>query len=60
MVLHTNGLHEVAVDACDCESRCSAGPPEEQLQRAGWFPATDHRPRTCATFEVLDNFLLQK
>ncbi|KAJ7903741.1 hypothetical protein B0H14DRAFT_3421921 [Mycena olivaceomarginata] len=30
---------------------------EEQLQRAGWFPATDDRPRTCATFEVLDTFL---
>ncbi|KAJ7876897.1 hypothetical protein B0H14DRAFT_2713442, partial [Mycena olivaceomarginata] len=59
VVLHTNGLHEVAVDACDCEGRYWAGPLEEQLLRAGWFPATDNRPRTCATLEVLDNFLLQ-
>ncbi|KAF8147457.1 hypothetical protein K438DRAFT_1509006, partial [Mycena galopus ATCC 62051] len=58
-VLHTNGIHEVAVDSCDCEHREWAGRPEEQLLRAGWFPATDDRPRTCATTEVLDNFLAQ-
>ncbi|KAJ7791737.1 hypothetical protein B0H14DRAFT_2395344 [Mycena olivaceomarginata] len=59
VVLHVNGIHEVAVDACDCERRAWAGPPEEQLQRVGWFPATDMRPRTCATMEMLDHFLLQ-
>ncbi|KAJ7807696.1 hypothetical protein B0H14DRAFT_3483063 [Mycena olivaceomarginata] len=59
IVLHTNGIHDMAVDTCDCERRLWAGPPEEQLQRAGWFPATDHRPRTCATVEMLDHFLLQ-
>ncbi|KAJ7797560.1 hypothetical protein B0H14DRAFT_3493624 [Mycena olivaceomarginata] len=59
VVLHTNGIHDVAVDACDCERRVWAGPPEEQMLRAGWFPATDERPRTCATMEVLDTFLLQ-
>ncbi|KAJ7801206.1 hypothetical protein B0H14DRAFT_3489894 [Mycena olivaceomarginata] len=59
VVLHVNGIHEVAMDACDCERRAWAGPPEEQLQRAGWFPATDTRPRTCATVEMLDQFLLQ-
>ncbi|KAF8139158.1 hypothetical protein K438DRAFT_1494776, partial [Mycena galopus ATCC 62051] len=40
MVIHTNGIHEVAADACDCEHRVSAGAAEEQLLRAGWFPAT--------------------
>ncbi|KAJ7811956.1 hypothetical protein B0H14DRAFT_2606144 [Mycena olivaceomarginata] len=59
VVLHVNGIHEVAVDACDCEHHATAGPPEEQLQCAGWFPATDVRPRTCATMEMLDHFLLQ-
>ncbi|KAF8184267.1 hypothetical protein K438DRAFT_1436474, partial [Mycena galopus ATCC 62051] len=54
VVLHTNGIHVVAVDACDCEHRTLAGPFEEQLQRAGCFPATDDKPRTCATNEVLD------
>ncbi|KAF8134146.1 hypothetical protein K438DRAFT_1640975, partial [Mycena galopus ATCC 62051] len=59
VVLHTNGIHIMAVDACDCEGRSQAGAFEEQLQRAGWFPTTDDKPRTCATNEVLDHFLLQ-
>ncbi|KAJ7713310.1 hypothetical protein B0H14DRAFT_2216775, partial [Mycena olivaceomarginata] len=59
VVLHTNGIHTVAVDACNCEQRVSAGHPEEQLLRAGWFPATDDRPRTSATLEVLDAFVTQ-
>ncbi|KAJ7840811.1 hypothetical protein B0H14DRAFT_3457824 [Mycena olivaceomarginata] len=59
VVLHTNGIHIVAVDSCDCEHRVWAGAPEEQLLRAGWFPATDDKPRTCATIEVLDSFVTQ-
>ncbi|KAJ7768836.1 hypothetical protein B0H16DRAFT_1716037 [Mycena metata] len=59
VVLHTNGIHEVNVDCCDCaDNRVAAGNPEIQLLRAGWFPATDDRPRTCATLEVLDHFRL--
>ncbi|KAJ7936005.1 hypothetical protein B0H13DRAFT_2304071 [Mycena leptocephala] len=58
VVLHTNGIHGVAVDVCDCPHRLDAGNDEEQLLRAGWFPATDDRPRTCATLAVLDLFLL--
>ncbi|KAJ7715348.1 hypothetical protein B0H16DRAFT_1339955, partial [Mycena metata] len=58
VVLHTNGIHEVAVDACDCEDRLLAGPPWEQLLRAGWFPGTDDHPRTCATFACMDLFVL--
>ncbi|KAJ7912863.1 hypothetical protein B0H13DRAFT_2232401 [Mycena leptocephala] len=52
VVLHTNGIHEVAVDACECEHQRDAGEHEEQLLRAGWFPATDQNPRTCAMFAV--------
>jgi hypothetical protein len=58
VVLHTNGIHEVAVDVCDCEHRVAAGPPEVQMLRMGWFPATDDRPRTCATLSCLSLFLL--
>ncbi|KAJ7118008.1 hypothetical protein C8R43DRAFT_1153763 [Mycena crocata] len=58
LLLHTNGFHRVAVDACDCEHAAVAGPPEIQLIRAGWYPATDDKPKTCATFEVLDEFLM--
>ncbi|KAJ7712326.1 hypothetical protein B0H16DRAFT_1744247 [Mycena metata] len=35
-----------------------AGPPEEQLLTAGWFPATDIRTRTCTTFACMDLFVL--
>ncbi|KAJ7734855.1 hypothetical protein B0H16DRAFT_1731613 [Mycena metata] len=58
VVLHMNGIHEVNVNACDCEDRLTAGPPEIQLLRAGWFPATEDKPRTCATFAVMDVFVL--
>ncbi|KAJ7166440.1 hypothetical protein C8R43DRAFT_946003 [Mycena crocata] len=58
LVLHSNGFHRVAVDACDCENAALAGPPEIQLLRAGWYPATEDKPQTCATFEVLDEFLM--
>jgi hypothetical protein len=33
-----------------------AGPHEQQLLRAGWFPATHERPQTCATLAVLEKF----
>ncbi|KAJ6489831.1 hypothetical protein C8R45DRAFT_766101, partial [Mycena sanguinolenta] len=40
VILHTNGIFEVAMDACDCEHALSAGSDEIQLLRAGLFPAT--------------------
>ncbi|KAJ7179972.1 hypothetical protein C8R43DRAFT_1117316 [Mycena crocata] len=58
IILHTNGFHRVAVDACDCEHAALASPPEIQLLHAGWYPATDDNPKTCATFTVLDEFLM--
>ncbi|KAJ7085995.1 hypothetical protein B0H15DRAFT_923193 [Mycena belliarum] len=56
VALHTNGIHEVAVDFCGCEGASSAGPHNVQLLRAGWFPATDERPQTCASLAVLEKF----
>ncbi|KAJ7250229.1 hypothetical protein C8J57DRAFT_1521243 [Mycena rebaudengoi] len=56
VVLHTNGIHQVSVDFCDCERVDDAGPPEIQLLQAGWFPSTDIKPRTCTTLAVLDQF----
>lgn len=58
VVLHTNGIHKVAVDICDCEHKNSAGSAEDQMLRAGWFPVTDMRARTCAMFSCLDLFIL--
>ncbi|KAJ7684861.1 hypothetical protein DFH06DRAFT_970627, partial [Mycena polygramma] len=56
VTLHTNGIHEVELDFCGCELANKSGPPEVQLLRAGWFPATHERPHTAATFAVLDQF----
>ncbi|EDR12898.1 uncharacterized protein LACBIDRAFT_323718 [Laccaria bicolor S238N-H82] len=53
MVLHTNGLHYVAVDFCGCDNRISN---QQQLLRSEWFPATVHQPQTCATFRLLETF----
>ncbi|KAJ7635987.1 hypothetical protein DFH06DRAFT_1002998, partial [Mycena polygramma] len=56
VTLHINGIHDVLVDFCGCEGANAAGPPEVQLLRAGWFPATHERPHTAATFAVLEQF----
>ncbi|KAJ7609635.1 hypothetical protein FB45DRAFT_1038733 [Roridomyces roridus] len=65
VVLYDNGIHEVAVDFCGCERQAQAGSrvPQVlhhhlQLLRYGWYPSTDIRPRTCATFTALDRFML--
>ncbi|KAJ7620508.1 hypothetical protein DFH06DRAFT_1273756 [Mycena polygramma] len=52
VVLHTNGIHNVAVDYCGCgtvEGR-------DQLLDACWFPATPLEPQTCCTFTMLRQF----
>ncbi|KAJ7462644.1 hypothetical protein B0H11DRAFT_1734840 [Mycena galericulata] len=58
VVIHDNSIHQVNVDFCGCEDRLKAGEPYIQLLRAGWYPATDDRPQTAATFTVLDKFHL--
>ncbi|KAJ7027741.1 hypothetical protein C8F04DRAFT_964879 [Mycena alexandri] len=56
VTLHTNGIHEVELAFCGCERASSAGTPDIQLLRAGWFPATHERPHTAATFAVMDQY----
>jgi hypothetical protein len=53
IVLHTNGLHYVAVDFCGCNERI---PHCQQLLRCEWLPATIYQPQTCATFRLLELF----
>ena len=53
-VIHSNGIHCVAVDYC----RCDGIPFYKQLLRIGWWPATPLDPRSAATFEVLRHFQL--
>jgi len=51
LVIHTNGLHDVAIQYCGC-SRTVAH--HLQLLRRGLYPATQQIVRTCATFTLLD------
>jgi hypothetical protein len=57
VVIHDNGIHNVAIDFCRCDSSLQAD-HYIQLLRAGWYPASDERPKTAATFAVLDKFHL--
>ncbi|KAJ7030837.1 hypothetical protein C8F04DRAFT_1186481 [Mycena alexandri] len=59
VVLHDNTIHEVAVDYCGCEQSAKAGPPDIQLLRGGWYPASEQRPQTCVTLVSLEHFHLQ-
>ncbi|KDR70916.1 hypothetical protein GALMADRAFT_75522, partial [Galerina marginata CBS 339.88] len=49
VVLHTNGIHEVAIDFCGCRPISKL----RQLLRRGLFPSSQDNPRTCATFTLL-------
>ena len=49
-VLHTNGLHDVAVKFCGCER---ALPLHVQLLRRGLYPASQVSVKTCSTFSLL-------
>jgi hypothetical protein len=55
VVVDTNGIHEVGLDYCDCET---AQHRTTQLLRARWYPATPITPSTAATFNVLEYFHL--
>ncbi|KAF9470104.1 hypothetical protein BDN70DRAFT_821745, partial [Pholiota conissans] len=50
LVLHTNGLHSIAVQYCGCSR---AIPHHIQLLRQRLYPASQLAVKTCATFELL-------
>ncbi|KAG2132161.1 hypothetical protein BD769DRAFT_1627646 [Suillus cothurnatus] len=54
-VIDVHGIHNVALDFCNCECASSH---YKQILRARWFPATSTDPRTAATFTVLKHFHL--
>lgn len=56
VVLHTNGVHQVALYGCNCSGL--QVPRYCQLLRAGIFPATVIDTHTGATFEALRTFHL--
>ncbi|KII84055.1 hypothetical protein PLICRDRAFT_671736 [Plicaturopsis crispa FD-325 SS-3] len=58
VVVHTNGIHRVAVDYCQCVDGVDAGSYRQQLLRFGWYPATHDTPATACTFRMLEHFHL--
>jgi hypothetical protein len=52
-VIHTNGIHTIALDFCACET---APAVVEQLLRSGLFPSKSKSPRSAATLQVLKQF----
>lgn len=50
LVLHTNGIHEVAIQYCGCDRQI---PQHLQLLRRRLYPASQIVMKTCATFELL-------
>ncbi|KAF7321647.1 CxC2 domain-containing protein [Mycena kentingensis (nom. inval.)] len=55
IVIHRNGIHDVHVDFCGCNTHGSHSFPL-QLLHARLYPATTERPQTCATLDCLDDF----
>ncbi|PPQ79259.1 hypothetical protein CVT24_007540 [Panaeolus cyanescens] len=53
IVLHTNGIHEVAFDYCGCSRSV---PDYIQLLRRRIYPASQQVIKTCASFELLELF----
>ncbi|KAG1733186.1 uncharacterized protein EDB91DRAFT_1330100 [Suillus paluster] len=51
VVVDTRGIHEVALDFCNC---ATAKSHVQQLLRISWFPSTTSDPKTAATFSVLE------
>ena len=52
-VLHSNGIHEVAVDYCDCDKKGDTGNWRIQCLQREWMPATRKNPETCCTFRMM-------
>jgi hypothetical protein len=50
-IIDTTGIHEVAVNFCACQHQI---PDYQQVLRRGWYPSTQTRIETCATFRALE------
>ncbi|KAJ7782955.1 hypothetical protein B0H16DRAFT_1709789 [Mycena metata] len=58
VVLDIGYIHEVSVDFCGCERRHGTARWAELLRKR-WYPATHDTPRTAATFNYLNLFIIQ-
>ncbi|KAF7321643.1 CxC2 domain-containing protein [Mycena kentingensis (nom. inval.)] len=54
VVVHENGIHNVAVAFCGCHE--TTDPHHIQLLRRGWYPSTTGSPRTAVTITCLNRF----
>ncbi|KZS90570.1 hypothetical protein SISNIDRAFT_386166, partial [Sistotremastrum niveocremeum HHB9708] len=55
-VLHTTGFHDVAVVFCGCSTNPNDLLKRNQLLRVKWFPASQDKPQTAFTFDLLELF----
>ncbi|KAG2113416.1 uncharacterized protein F5147DRAFT_744141 [Suillus discolor] len=53
LLIDTNGIHEMVVDFCACETSQTH---TKQLLHMRWFPSTTVDPRTAATFQLLHHY----
>ncbi|EGN92819.1 hypothetical protein SERLA73DRAFT_17912, partial [Serpula lacrymans var. lacrymans S7.3] len=53
VVVDVRSIHKVGVDFCKKGLGCT-----EQLLQMQWFPAMSDKPKTAATFQVLEAFQL--
>ncbi|KAJ7015979.1 hypothetical protein C8F04DRAFT_983763 [Mycena alexandri] len=58
VLLDTGCIHELSVDFCGCERRHSTQRRTALLEKR-WYPATHDTPRTAATFNFLNLFVIQ-
>lgn len=54
-IIHTTGVHEVALSYCACNREI---PRDLQLLRRGLYPSSQKKVRTCITFALLKLFHL--
>ncbi|EIW79870.1 hypothetical protein CONPUDRAFT_57971, partial [Coniophora puteana RWD-64-598 SS2] len=54
-VIDVSGIHNVCVWYCRCTKMITR---YQQLLRASWFPATTRKPKSAATFRVLEQYHL--
>ena len=58
LVLHTNGLHPVTLQFCECDQVARAGDRTQQLLRAELYGATLADPTSLMTFDMLRHYHL--
>ncbi|KAF8548099.1 hypothetical protein OG21DRAFT_1423681, partial [Imleria badia] len=54
LMIDVSGIHPVDISFCACDKWVSH---RQQLIHAGWFPVTEHNPRTACTKQELHYFL---